>query len=74
MKDYFKQTGKQKTNRTKEISEQIEKNKQRRQSAQQLMLDGELAASDCKEIRNRYEPEIEKLVSKQLQLKQQDST
>ena len=73
MKDYFKQTGKQKMNRTKEISEQIEKNRQRIQNAQQLMLDGELAASDYKEIRNRYEPEIEKLVTKQLQLKQQDS-
>ena len=73
MKDYCKQTGKEKNSLTKEITEAIEKNRLRIQNAQQMMVDGELSSADYKDVKSRYEPEIEKLVSKQLQVKQQDS-
>ena len=73
MKDYCKQVNKDKNSLTKEICEAIEKNRLRIHNTRQLMLDGELSATDYKEIKNRYEPEIEKQVSRQLLAREQDS-
>jgi site-specific DNA recombinase len=73
MKDYCKQMGKYKNTDDKQITDAIDKNKLRISNAQQLMVDGELSPTDYKEIKNRYEPEIDILANKQLQLKQQDS-
>ena len=73
MKDYCKQTGTAKRNNNKEITNDIEKNRLRIKNAQQLMLDGELNAADYREIKNRYEPEIKKLESKLIQIRQQDT-
>lgn len=66
MKDYDRQTGAAKKNDNKEIIGMIEKNRQRIQNAQQLMLDGELNAADYREIKDRYEPEIRKLEGRQV--------
>ena len=73
IKDYCKQTNKDKNNNQKEIIEAIEKNQLRIKNAQQLMLDGELSAADYREIKDRYEPEIRTFESNKSQLKLQDS-
>jgi site-specific DNA recombinase len=73
LKDYCKQMGKQKNTNDKQLNEQIEKHKLRISNAQQLMLDGELSATDYKEIKCRYEPEIAKLHLQLTQIKLQDN-
>ncbi len=65
--------GKYKNRDDKQIKDVIDKNKLRISNTQQLMVDGEFSPKDYKEIGNRYEPEIDILAKKQLQLKQQDS-
>jgi site-specific DNA recombinase len=72
VKDYTKQSGKDKSKVIRDLQTEIEKNRQRISNAQQLMLDGELPAADYREIKNRYDPEIQKLVNKQLSLAQLD--
>jgi site-specific DNA recombinase len=73
MKQYTKQTNQHKTNQGKELTEQIEKNRRRIANAEQLMLDGEMPYNDYKAIKSKYEPEIEKLVNQQFQVKQQNT-
>lgn len=65
----FKCNGKDNTKELKQINDEIEKNRTRINNAQQLMLDGQLDAKDYREIRERYEREINKLVNKSSQLK-----
>ncbi len=72
IKDHTKQSGKDKSKAIRDLQAEIEKNRQRISNAQQLMLDGELPAADYREIKNRYEPTIQKLVNKQLSLTQLD--
>ncbi len=72
IKDHSKQSGKDKSKAIRDLQAEIEKNRQRISNAQQLMLDDELPFADYREIKNRYEPEIQKLVNKQLSLTQLD--
>ncbi len=72
VKDHTKQSGKDKSKAIHDLQAEIEKNRQRISNAQQLMLDGELPAAEYREIKNRYEPEIQKLANKQLSLTQLD--
>ena len=70
--NHTKQSGKDKSKTIRDLQAEIEKNRQRISNAQQLMLDGELPAADYREIKNRYEPVIQKLANKQLSLSQLD--
>ncbi len=45
---------------------EIEKNKERLNKAQQMMLDGEMEMADYKEIKRNIEPKIETMLSQQL--------
>ena len=55
MEDYSRKSGKDQSVSKQQIDVEIEKNNQRIQNAQQLMLDGQLEPSDYKEIKNRFE-------------------
>ncbi|MBN8852766.1 MAG: hypothetical protein BGO55_03335 [Sphingobacteriales bacterium 50-39] len=55
----------QQSNAAEIIQGEIEKHRLRIANAQQLMLDGELSVADYREIKARYEPEIEQLERKQ---------
>jgi site-specific DNA recombinase len=73
IKDYAKQTNRQKQDSTKFMKEEIEKHRIRINNAQQMMVDGDLSAAEYREIKYRYEAEIEKLEGKQAEIKQVDA-
>ena len=64
----FKDNGEDKSKALYQIKLEIEKNRERINKAQQMMLDEELDASDYKDVKKRYEPEIDKLVRKSMQI------
>ena len=65
---HFVQNGQDSTKEINHIKIEIEKHRERINNAQQLMLDGQLEAKDYKQIRERYEGEINRLVRKSTQL------
>lgn len=73
IKDYAKQNNRQKLDSTKAMQEEIEKHNTRISKAQQMMVDGDLSAAEYREIKYRYEAEIEKLEGKQAEIRQVDA-
>lgn len=73
MEDYHRQTCKEDSNMASGIQAEIDKNRLRIANAQQLMLDGELSATDYREVKSRYEPAIEQLERKKLGISQVDA-
>ena len=59
--DYSKKTGKDQSVSKQQIDVEIEKNQQRIQNAQQLMLDGQLEPSDYRDIKSRFEKTVMEL-------------
>ncbi len=70
--DYYKKVSKAKSNNLKEIDDAIDKNRARITNALRRMSDEEITPSDYRDIKNLYEPEIEKLIQKKHELKQVD--
>jgi len=52
--DYSKRTGQHQSVSRQKIDIEIEKNQQRIQNAQQLILDGQLESADCREMNSRF--------------------
>ncbi len=72
LNNYFADNNRDKSKELKQINEEIEKHRTRINNAQQMMLDGQLEAKDYKEIKDRYESEINKLVRKSTQVTAQN--
>ncbi len=70
--DYYKKAGKHRSISLKEIDEAIEKNQARITNALRKMSDDEITSLDYREIKNLYEPEIEKLTKKKYDLSKVD--
>lgn len=66
LKLVFKGRGSEKAANLTALQAEIEKNKERLNKAQQLMLDGEMEMSEYKEIKRSIEPKIDALLSQQL--------
>lgn len=66
LQEVFKSKSGDKNANTKALVLEIEKNKERLNKAQQMMLDGELEMSEYKEIKRIIEPKIEALLNQQL--------
>ena len=64
VKDAFYGNEKDKTQQLVQIKKEIETNRERIQKAQTMMLDGQLEASDYRDIKSRYQPEIDRLSRK----------
>ena len=70
LKEVFKSKSGQKNEDKKAIELEIEKNKERLNRAQQLMLDGEMDMTEYKEIKRTIEPKIDALLTEQLSVNQ----
>jgi site-specific DNA recombinase len=70
LKTVFKVNTGEKNANEKGLQTEIEKNKERLNKAQQLMLDGEMEMSEYKEIKRNIEPKIDALLSQQLSFNQ----
>jgi site-specific DNA recombinase len=70
--DYTKKSNKSQSVSKEQIDAEIDKNQQRIQNAQQLMLDGQLEPSDYKEIKNRFERIVTELNNKKRDLSSLD--
>lgn len=70
LKTVFKANTGEKNANEKGLQSEIEKNKERLNKAQQLMLDGEMEMSEYKEIKRTIEPKIDALLSQQLSFNQ----
>ncbi|MBS1650817.1 MAG: recombinase family protein, partial [Bacteroidetes bacterium] len=70
LKLVFKANTSDKNANEKSIQLEIEKNKDRLNKAQQLILDGEMEMSEYKEIKRSIEPKIDELLNQQLSLNQ----
>jgi site-specific DNA recombinase len=70
--DYYKKTGKAKSVNLKEIDDAIEKNRVRITNALRRMSDEEITPADYRDIKNLYEPEIEKQLRKKQDLSRVD--
>ncbi len=68
VKEFYKSGNEEKGNSQKHIEEEIRKNKDRINNAQQMMLDGAILPKDYKDIKDRYEPIIDKLVRQHLSM------
>jgi site-specific DNA recombinase len=66
LQEVFKSKSGDKNANQKALLVEIEKNKERLNKAQQMMLDGELEMLDYKEIKRNIEPKIEALLHEQL--------
>lgn len=73
MEDYHRKVCKNEGSMAAEIQAEIDKNRLRITNAQQLMLDGELSATDYREVKNRYEPIIGEMERKKRELSQVDT-
>ena len=62
--DYYKKAGNAKSTNVKEIDDAIEKNRARITAALRRMSDEEISPAEYRDIKNMYEPEIEKLLKK----------
>lgn len=69
----FKNGGQNSEQEMQRLKAEIQKNKDRVQNAQQLLLDGTLESSGYKEIKNRYEPIINQMESRLRNLTQDGS-
>ncbi len=67
MREIFESNTGTKVVSQKEIQAEIEKNRERLNNAQQMMLDGELSPEDYKAIKRRYEPIIDGLVRQHME-------
>ena len=67
--DHFKKVGKAKSNNLHSIDDAIDKNRARITSALRRMSDEEITPADYRDIKNLYEPEIEKLLKRKQELK-----
>ena len=66
LKEVFNAKGGEKNSNQKTLLAEIEKNKERLNKAQQLMLDGEMEMSEYKEIKRTIEPKIDMLLTQQI--------
>jgi site-specific DNA recombinase len=73
IKDYAKQSNRQKLDGTKAIQGEIETHYARISKAQQMMVDGDITTAEYREIRQRYEQEIIRLEGRQTEIKQVDA-
>lgn len=64
----FKENQGDKSHRSKEIKQEMDKLRQRLNKAQSLMLDGKLESDEYREIKRQTEPEIDRLVREHMQL------
>ena len=71
--DYYNITGKSKKVSVKEIDESIEKNRFRITNALRKMSDNEITPTEYRDIKNLYEPEIEKLLQKKISMGRVDN-
>lgn len=72
MKTLFKKNGKDHSKEVNKITEEIGKLKERLNKAQEMMLDGGLDTSDYREIKKRYEDNINQLIRNRNSLEQVD--
>lgn len=70
--DYSKKTGKDQSVSKQQLDTEIEKNQQRIQNAQQLMLDWQLEPSDYRDIKNRFEKTVMELEKKKREISSLD--
>ena len=68
--DNYKKNNKDQSNEVGKVEKEIEVSRKRLENTQTLMLDGELDASDYRSIKAKLEPEIERLMRKQIILKE----
>ena len=61
------------SHRSKQIKSEMEKQRQRANKAQQLMLDGEMKMDEYREVKNKTEAEIDRMMRNYMQLSVQDS-
>ncbi len=73
LQDVFKSKNSQKSMSKQSLELEIEKNKERLNRAQQMMLDGEMDMVDYKEIKLSIEPKIEDLLNEQLGTNQMET-
>ncbi len=73
VKEVFRANSEEKPVSQKQIQEEIQKNRERINNAQQMMLDAEITPNDFKEIKKRYEPIIDALVRQQMENNQSNS-
>lgn len=66
----FKSKSGEKNANKQALQLEIDKNKERLNKAQQMMLDGEMEMADYKEIKRNLEPKIEALLTQQLSFNQ----
>lgn len=66
LQDVFKSKSGEKNANKQALQIEIEKNKERLNKAQQMMLDGEMEMADYKEIKRNIEPKIETMLNQQL--------
>ena len=64
--NYFKNKNGDKNANKNALEVEIEKNKERLNKAQQMMLDGEMEMADYKEIKRNIEPKIEAMLNQQV--------
>lgn len=72
-KEVFKSKAEGKSASKGQIQAEIQKNKERINNAQQMMLDGQITAEEYREVKKRYEPLIDKLLKDYLASDNTDS-
>ncbi len=70
--DYYKKAGSVKSVNVKEIDDAIRKHRVRIQNALRRMSDEEISPAEYRDIKNMYEPEIEKLLQKKQDVSKTD--
>jgi site-specific DNA recombinase len=68
MQEMFKNNEENKSQAIKSINSEINLNKERITKAQQMMLDGDISASEFKEIKAKFQPEIDRLSRKVIEV------
>ena len=72
MKTIFKKNGKDHSKEIQKVTEEIGKVKERLNRAQEMMLDGSIDPSDYRDIKKRYEDNINQLIRDRASLKRVD--
>ncbi|MDQ3845533.1 MAG: hypothetical protein M3342_16220, partial [Bacteroidota bacterium] len=70
---FYRNGGQSSEQEIQKLKADIQKNKERLSTAQQLLLDGTLAPEDYKEIKNRYEPTVRALENRLVNMSQQNN-
>jgi tRNA U34 5-carboxymethylaminomethyl modifying enzyme MnmG/GidA len=70
LQSLFKSKSGEKNANKQALQVEIDKNKERLNKAQQMMLDGEIEMADYKEIKRNLEPKIEAMLTQQLSFNQ----